>query len=425
MTRDRLWPLIAAAVAAVLLMTAAALFTNASVATRITDNAEKLHWANATLGTAALTRAAAGQVALLQEIGAAGGARSDALAIALEELDSTRGSLQRLAADSPVAVEATLDEFLDRSAERPVALDRLDDSYWPLAGWLESVQNQARRSIADNDNSASRLSALMRLLVTLVFPGAAIWFYRKRVRAAEEKMRAERELIRAKDEVVTGMSHELRTPLTAIYGFSQVLLDSPPSVEADRHVVGIINSEAWELTRMVDDLIVAARLEDAGLAIEPVPTDLYELARSVIAPLERRGIDVTVEGSGIALADPGRTSHILKNLLSNAEHHGGDSVAVVISEAGEVVRCAVHDDGDGVPDQVVDRLFSRFVHGSGDMVVAGSLGMGSWVARDLARLMGGDVVYERQEDRTAFVLTLPRPAHVDYPPRPRRVTVTP
>lgn len=393
--------------AAVLLMVAAALFTNATVATRITENAERLHWANATMGTAALTRAAAGQVSILQNLEGTINAQPEALSVALGELDATSQALTRLGEQAPTELDGTFRRYLDETTDRPVNLDRIDATYWPLADWLESLQDDARASIDDNDNSASRLSALMRLLVTLILPGGAIWFYRKRVRSAEDKMQAEMELIRAKDQFVAGMSHEIRTPLTGIYGFSEVLLDTPPSAVADREIVGLINHEAWELSRMIDDFIVAARLEDTGVAIESVPTDMRELSETIATRFQRQGTHITVAGAGTALTDPGRTAHILTNLLSNAARHGGDKVAVVITEHAETIRCTVYDNGAGVPPEMMERLFSRFVHRSSDVVVTGSLGLGSWVARDLARVMGGDVTYERTDGRTAFILSLP------------------
>ena len=108
MSKERLWPLVGAAMAAVVLMVAAALFTNATVATRITENADRLHWANATLGTSALTRAAAGQVSLIDAIAASRAIPDEAIQTANEELDKTRASLQRLVSDAPYPIDESL-----------------------------------------------------------------------------------------------------------------------------------------------------------------------------------------------------------------------------------------------------------------------------------------------------------------------------
>lgn len=422
MSKERLWPLVGAAMAAVVLMVAAALFTNATVATRITENADRLHWANATLGTSALTRAAAGQVSLIDAIAASRAIPEEATQTANEELDKTRASLQRLVSDAPYPIDESLAGFVAITGERPVDIDAIDEAYWPAATWLESRQAEARLAIANNDNSAGRLSAVMRLVITLIVPGAAIWFYRRRVKAAEARMEAELQIARAKDEFVAGMSHEIRTPLTGIFGFSEVLLEGPPSAEMDREIIGVINTEAAELSRMVDDFIVAARLEETGVEVELSPTDMTQLATTIAARFARRGVPIEIHGSGSALADKGRTSQVLTNLISNAVRHGGDTVAIAIKESEASVSCAIVDNGEGVPPEMMERLFSRFAHRSRDVLITGSLGLGSWVARDLARAMGGDVTYERRPGQTRFTLTLPKApppedgAHIEIVP---------
>jgi signal transduction histidine kinase len=71
------------------------------------------------------------------------------------------------------------------------------------------------------------------------------------------------------------------------------------------------------------------------------------------------------------------------------------------------VRANVTDDGNGVPPEIESRLFTRYVHEGPIAFTAGSLGLGTWVSRELARAMGGDVVYERTGNSTCFGLSLP------------------
>lgn len=417
MTRERARSLVAALLAGVVLVLVAAQFTNVTVASRIAHNADHLQWANATLGSAALTRAAAGQAAIFENLDASGVDQSRALPTAIEELDDTRRGFQTLIDQAPVPVDASVAEFSQALQAETLDMDAVDSAYWPVADWLGAVQDQIRADIASSQDRASRFSVAIRLAITLALPVVAILFYRRRaatkVREAELKMEAEveaqREISRAKDEFVSAMSHEIRTPLTGILGFSEMLIDSPADPGADRDLVGIINSEAMDLSRMVDDFIIASRLVGAGVTVDLRPTELGPIVDEAARRVERLGADATVQGTTApALADSGRVAHILTNLVSNAHRHGGDRIALVMADSPSHAEITVIDDGAGVPEEMVDRLFSRFFHRSSDVVVTGSLGLGLWVARELARMMGGDVSYERRGSTTRFTLILPR-----------------
>ncbi|MGA7270089.1 MAG: HAMP domain-containing sensor histidine kinase [Acidimicrobiia bacterium] len=434
MTRERARSLLAALIAGAVLVLVAAQFTNVTVASHVARNADRLQWANSTLGSAALTRAAAGQAAIFEGLDEAGIDKSEALQIAVGELADTRARLQAFIDEAPVPVDASITGFMETLEADPLDMDAVDAAYWPVENWLSALQDQIRADIASSQASAARLWVGIRLAITLALPILAILFYRRqaaaKLRRAELKMEAEieaqREISRAKDEFVSAISHEIRTPLTGILGFSEMLVDSPPDAGADRDLVRIINAEANDLNRMVDDFIIASRLVGAGVAVDVRPTDLGTIVGEAIRRMRRLGADVVMEGeAGQALADSGRVAHILNNLLSNAYRHGGDRIAVVLSDSATDALVTVIDDGDGVPDEMADRLFARFAHRSADVVVSGSLGLGSWVARELARMMGGDVTYERRRSTTRFTLALPRVPAQDEEESDSPTTLTP
>ena len=435
MTRERARSLVAALLAGVALVLVATQFTNVTVASRIARNADRLQWANAALGSAALTRAAAGQVAIFEDLGDAGIDKSTALQTALVELADTRTGFQTLIDQAPLPVDPSVTGFMDTLGAGQLDMDAVDAAYWPVRDWLSGLQDQIRADIASSQDRAARLLVALKLAITLALPVLAILFYRRRaaakLREAELKMEAEveaqREISRAKDEFVSAMSHEIRTPLTGILGFSEMLVDSPDT-GADRDLVSIINSEATDLNRMVDDFIIASRLIGAGVAVDLRTTQLGPIVDDAIRRMERLGADVVIEGEAApALADPGRVAHVVTNLLSNAHRHGGSRIAVLLADSDTSTSVTVIDDGNGVPDGMTDRLFSRFVHRSSDVVVSGSLGLGLWVARELARMMGGNVTHERRASTTRFSLILPRAPvqgeHVSPRPLAPRVAV--
>lgn len=410
------------------------LFANATTASRIAGNAEGLHWSNAALGTSALARAAAGQAALFDELTDSGLADAGERSSANAELEETTDALERLAVDAPEGLDEPLALLISALKSRPVVMDLVEARYRAVVPLLQERVSDLEEAIADSNRTADFVAAAVRLLVILIVPTIVVLAYRRRaasqLREAEIQvaahLEAERAISRAKDQFVAGMSHEIRTPLTGISGFSELLLDTPPGQPLDRDYVKVIHSEAVDLSRMVDDFIVASRIDAGELAIHVEPVDLMELAESVAEPFERKDVKVRLTGDRAnALCDRGRTRQILTNLIANAVQHGGPHVGVMIEQRDETISAHVSDDGDGVPPEMESRLFTRFVNDPSAVPTTGSHGLGTWVARELAKSMGGDVVYRQADELTTFRLDLP--AVVSEPsrssPRPSLTSV--
>ena len=406
--------LLPAVAASATLLVLVVLFVNASTGSRVAANAERLHWTNATLGTAALARLSAGQVGTFDQLARAEVVPPAAVELAISELEDVTGALADLADGAPDHLDDGLAAYLELLGARPVDMGAIEAAFSEESELLRAELTDIQADIEASQSSFGRMSALVRLLVTMILPIAAIVVYRRRaarqVETARVKMEAqveaEREVNRAKDQFIAGMSHEIRTPLTAIHGFSEVLMDSPPEAGADREMVTVINTESGELGRMVDDFIAASRLDGPGIDVELVPTDLAEIARQVVERF--RQVDIAVRGEAPpALADPGRTRQILVNLVSNAIRHGGEPISIVLDSEDDAVLCAVIDHGPGVAEEMTPRLYSRFIHQGTDVLLTGTLGLGTWVAREFARAMGGTVKQTRIEEETLFVLSLP------------------
>jgi signal transduction histidine kinase len=254
-------------------------------------------------------------------------------------------------------------------------------------------------------------------ILTLAVPGSAVAVYfvvaRRQVRVFKERSRleleAERTISRAKDSFIAGLSHELRTPLTSIYGFAEILSEGGISgPEATQETASIIANEAAEMTRMVDDLLAASRLESTGVEIELAPTRVQEVLEAAVSPFEKAGLELRREPTeAVVLADAARLRHVIINLVSNAARHGGRNCGVEVTSDETTVDIEVWDDGPGVPDDVAQTLFERFVHDGDKPLLTGSVGLGLAVASRLTGLMGGQLQYQRFGGKTYFVLTLP------------------
>jgi signal transduction histidine kinase len=219
------------------------------------------------------------------------------------------------------------------------------------------------------------------------------------------------ELAAAKDRFIATVSHELRTPLAAVVGFSDELANGLEGYDRAEvaEMVGLISSQSKEVAQLVDDLLTAERAASGNLTVSPRAIELLEECRSIVGGLGV-DLDVTVVGGpAMAWADTLRTRQIVRNLLTNAYRYGGPHVKVEVSSRPDVASLVVSDDGPGVKGIDAEHIFDPYYRSQSSAADArpDSVGLGLAVARQLARMMGGDLVYGRRSGWTRFELTLP------------------
>ncbi len=219
--------------------------------------------------------------------------------------------------------------------------------------------------------------------------------------------------IRANDAFIASVSHELRTPLTAVLGLSEMLRSGTVPIEDAGEMISLIADQAQEVSLIVEDLLVSGRLESNTLTVHPSTFDVADETIKVIQPgIHTGNTDIEVAfttGAVFAFADPLRVRQILRNLITNAHRHGRPPVTITGSMSGGRCVVKVTDRGHGIPRDAEVRLFdpyARFGPTGGQPL---SVGLGLHVARRLARLMDGELTYQRQDLETIFELTLPGP----------------
>ena len=229
----------------------------------------------------------------------------------------------------------------------------------------------------------------------------------------ERKFSRERleELVQSKDEFVASISHEVRTPLTSVLGFASLLRDGYGEM-ADverRDMLNLINREAQEVAWIIDDLLVYARSDIGTLAVSAVVTPLDAQIESVLAgqPDEQIARTRASIDDVAAIADPGRVRQILRNLITNAVKYGGSIIEIESLAIDGWVSLRVIDDGDGINDELRDRIFEPYFRAHAPGGQPGSMGLGLNVSLRLAQLMGGDLTYDRIDGKTIFTLSLP------------------
>ena len=206
----------------------------------------------------------------------------------------------------------------------------------------------------------------------------------------------------AKSQFVTSLSHELRTPLQSITGFTESLktLDLLPD-RRQRALDGISNAAAHILA-IVDDVLDLARVEAGAMPIALEPIDAAAVAAAtvdLVQPLAAaRGIVVECEGgSALVTADRRRLQQVLLNLVSNALRFSpAGSVVTVRTQAADggtadLARIHVVDQGPGIPEDLLARLFVPFDRLGADAGREGGAGLGLVLARRLTEAMGGSL----------------------------------
>ena len=220
-------------------------------------------------------------------------------------------------------------------------------------------------------------------------------------------------------EFVATASHELRTPLTAVYGAARTLLrrDIDLSGPRRRDFLEMIAGESERLSRIVDDILLANRLDAGAVDIATEQCDPYALASAVGAAARARAptnIDVRLDASPelppIA-ADPDRLRQVLVNILDNAIKYSpdGGEVALSLRGNGERLRFEVRDEGLGFPASERDRVFQRFHRLDPQQRRGiGGTGLGLYICRELIERMHGRIWAEPNEERgAAFFFELP------------------
>lgn len=215
------------------------------------------------------------------------------------------------------------------------------------------------------------------------------------------------------DEIVMVVAHDFRNFLAPIAGRVALLRKRAEREgrEADRRDCEAAERSVRGVTRVVEDLLDVARVDQGLLELQPVPLDVAALAREVAAGLTLPDREITVEAPPevVVVADAARVRQIVENLLSNALKHAPPRTGVrltveVESNGGRHVRVRVSDRGPGIAPEVLPELFQRFKRGRSST----GLGLGLFLAHELATAHGGDLSVESTPGHgSTFSLTLP------------------
>lgn len=287
-----------------------------------------------------------------------------------------------------------------------------------IPGW--SAVADSLSLAGETTSSSARASA-----VPVDLAGRELWLSISGVAFAEGTVYAfhdlseERALEELKADFIATVSHELRTPLAAVHGAAKTLLrdDVDLAHDVSRQLLTLVSEQSDRLARMVDDILLASRLDSPELELTMEHVDVRELAAEVIAGARlHAGDHMTFEllaprSLPQVAADRDKLRQVLTNLIANAVKYSPDGgrVEVDARAQGQHVEVAVRDEGLGIAPSEQRLIFGKFYRADPRMTrgVSGS-GLGLYISRELVHRMGGTISVESQlGEGSTFVVTLP------------------
>ena len=215
-------------------------------------------------------------------------------------------------------------------------------------------------------------------------------------------------------QFVADASHELRTPLTTIHGYAQLSLRQGDP-ELFTHAMGKVMVETTRMASLVEDLLLLARL-DAGRPLDSRPVDLSRLALDsvtdarIVAPSHHWELDLPAEPI-IVIGDEQRLHQVVANLIANARRHTppGTTVTVAATSSDRSALLTIHDDGPGIPADLLPNIFQRFTRAdTARNRSTGGAGLGLSLAQSIAQAHQGTLTLTSTPGNTNFTLALPR-----------------
>jgi len=252
-----------------------------------------------------------------------------------------------------------------------------------------------------------RTGPLHRLVVTL--------------RGTEARRRSER----SDAELIATVAHELRSPLTSVKGFTATLLAKWERFTDDqkRLMLETVDADADRVARLITELLDISRIDSGRLEVHRQPVDIAaavdrHLRAHVAAGQDpERFVRRITEPLPRLWADPDKIDQVLGNLLENAVRHGAGTVTIEVAPArtrsgDEGTAVTVSDEGPGIPEESMSRVFTRFWRGNR----RGGTGLGLYIVKGIVEAHGGTITVGRSPAGGAeFRFTLPvgTPAFLD------------
>lgn len=241
------------------------------------------------------------------------------------------------------------------------------------------------------------------------------------LRSQEEALASQRDAMTSQRDFIANVSHELKTPLTSIQGFAQAILDgTAQTADAQHSAVEVIFQEAGRMSRLVQDLLILARLEGGTADLQFDLVDLAGLLQSIVTKFQpqasegRITLSYSISPLPDLVGDGDRLAQVFTNLVDNAIKFTppGGVVGIETASDAEEIRVEVWDSGTGIPKDQRERIFERFyqLDKSRRGGANHGLGLGLPIARQIVQAHHGDLWIEESDEQRSgsrFVVRFP------------------
>lgn len=221
-------------------------------------------------------------------------------------------------------------------------------------------------------------------------------------------------------EIVSTVSHELRSPLTSVKGYTSLLLSRWDRIADDqkKEMLEQVKHDADRVHRLITELLDISRLETDRLVLRRQMVDLRGLVSTIIEKVRFSYNDIQAEllfpeDFPEVYADPDKLEQVLTNLVENAcKYASPQGMAIVGRVQGDQAALAVTDAGDGIPQEDLPKVFTKFFRR--ELGKPTGSGLGLWISRGLVEAHGGELTASSMPGRgTTFSFTLPLLAFED------------
>ncbi len=207
----------------------------------------------------------------------------------------------------------------------------------------------------------------------------------------------------SKSAFLANMSHEIRTPMNAILGHAQIMARDKTMTAGQQKGVASINKSGEHLLTLINDVLDMSKIEAGKIKILPSSFRLHALLNETGEMfrfrLDQKGLmfktSLCPDLPDLIKADEGRVRQIIVNLVGNAvkfTEKGG--ITITADVKGGLIQLVVSDTGHGIPQESQKTIFQAFEQSEKGMRTEGGTGLGLAISRQMARLMGGDIVVD-------------------------------
>lgn len=224
----------------------------------------------------------------------------------------------------------------------------------------------------------------------------------------------------SKSEFLANMSHEFRTPLHAMIGFSEIMLEKGDNLSTEKRIsyLKMMLKSGDRLLALINGLLDLAKLESGMMQFCFQQDDLHQLAESAIMEVQelslKKNITISLEfkiGRKSFIFDYARITQVMINLLSNAIKFTpeGKNINIIIEEVEDkLLVIQVKDQGVGIPELEIEKIFEKFIQSSKTATGAGGTGLGLSICSSIIEAHKGKIWAENNKDEGAsFYFSLP------------------